>query len=53
MCSLTVRAMYQALYPTDSGIRDIPADYIILGSKKSNLREEVDKYQKAFVVCRW
>ena len=28
-------------------IRDIPADYIILGSKKSNLREEVDKYQKA------
>lgn len=28
-------------------IRDIPADYIIVGSKKSNLREEVDKYQKA------
>jgi elongator complex protein 3 len=28
-------------------IRDIPADYIIIGSKKSNLREEVDKYQKA------
>ncbi|MDQ5957127.1 MAG: elongator complex protein 3 [Patescibacteria group bacterium] len=27
-------------------IRDIPADYIIIGSKKSNLREEVDKYQK-------
>ncbi len=28
-------------------IRDIPADYIIIGSKKSNLREEVDKFQKA------
>ncbi len=28
-------------------IRDIPADYIIIGSKKSNLREDVDKYQKA------
>ncbi len=27
-------------------IRDIPADYIIIGSKKSNLREEVDKFQK-------
>lgn len=27
-------------------IRDIPADYIVIGSKKSNLREEVDKYQK-------
>lgn len=27
-------------------IRDIPADYIIIGSKKSNLREDVDKYQK-------
>ncbi len=25
-------------------IRDIPADYIIAGSKKSNLREMVDKY---------
>ncbi len=28
-------------------IRDIPADYIIIGSKKSNLREDVDKFQKA------
>ena len=28
-------------------IRDIPADYIIIGSKKSNLREDVDKYQQA------
>jgi elongator complex protein 3 len=28
-------------------IRDIPADYIIVGSKKSNLRESVDAYQKA------
>jgi elongator complex protein 3 len=27
-------------------IRDIPADYIIIGSKKSNLREDVDKYQQ-------
>jgi elongator complex protein 3 len=27
-------------------IRDIPADYIIVGSKKSNLREDVDAYQK-------
>lgn len=26
-------------------IRDIPADYIIVGSKKSNLREMVDAYQ--------
>ena len=28
-------------------IRDIPADYIIIGSKKSNLREDVDKFQQA------
>ncbi len=28
-------------------IRDIPADYIIAGSRKSNLRELVDTYQKA------
>lgn len=28
-------------------IRDIPADYIIVGSKKSNLREDVDAYQRA------
>ena len=27
-------------------IRDIPADYIIIGSKKSNLREDVDKFQQ-------
>ncbi len=27
-------------------IRDIPADYIVAGSRKSNLREIVDKYQK-------
>lgn len=28
-------------------IRDIPADYIIAGSRKSNLREMVDAYQKS------
>jgi elongator complex protein 3 len=27
-------------------IRDIPADYILDGSKKSNMREDVDAYQK-------
>ena len=27
-------------------IRDIPADYIVAGSRKSNLREVVDAYQK-------
>lgn len=27
-------------------IRDIPADYIVAGSRKSNLREIVDQYQK-------
>lgn len=33
-------------------IRDIPADYIIIGSKKSNLREDVDKFQKARGVAQ-
>ena len=27
-------------------IRDIPADYIVAGSRKSNLREIIDQYQK-------
>lgn len=28
-------------------IRDIPADYIMIGSKKSNLRQDVDAFQKS------
>ena len=33
-------------------IRDIPADYIVIGSKKSNLREDVDKFQKARKIAQ-